>query len=137
MVELEPIVTVPPGDYHLHTGRGRKVMRFGRQVFELPCHIIDDPRFPDCTLLHYLNLPAYLPRAGRYAKVPARSKLARALRLALTGVTTPPKRGVSLGLLEHKHFLGRVDFCHHDYRNQPIRQDERVSIVTELIERIA
>jgi hypothetical protein len=136
LVELEPIATIPPGEYRLLTGRGRRVRRFGRQVFELPCRIIEDPRFSDCTLLHYLNLPAWVSRARRYAKVSGRSKLGRELRMALNGGILP-KRGVPLGSLEHKQFVGRVGFQQHDYRNRPVPPREQVSVVTELIERLA
>lgn len=136
-LELEDVPELTEGEYTVVTGRGRKVMRFVRQVYELPCTIHEHPEFAGVVVKHYINLPVWSPRKRRFARVSRRSKLAREVYIAL-GNRWPARRdGFSLAVLEGKLFRARVEIPEVDSRNRPVPPELRRPVVAELLERLA
>lgn len=130
-------VAIPAGEYTVSSRRGRKVTRFGRDIYELPCVVREHPEYAGVELMHYVALPVWRPRARRYAPLSPRSKLAREIYIARFGQWPSRRDGLSPRALDEHQYRARVVVPTTDHTHAEIPAGLRVPVVVDLLERLA
>src|SRR5262249_7967451 len=116
------------------TGRGKRVTRFGRAIFELPCTIAEGA-FQGVELLHYVNLPPRSAEKRGRTRISPRMTLAKDLVVALGRLPEGGRVTAALRALEHKMFRVHVLVPERDSKNRLVPVPLRVPVVSELLGR--